>query len=153
MCGIAGIVGSSLPQDRLRARVAEMQVHLRHRGPDDAGLFLDFQGGVGLAHTRLAILDLSESGHQPMASEDERFTIVFNGEVYNFEKLRAELEAEGEAFQSRSDTEVVLRMYQRLGPSFVERLEGMFALAIWDCLLYTSPSPRDGLLSRMPSSA
>ena len=144
MCGIAGIVGSSLLQPKLRARLTDMQVHLRHRGPDDEGLFLDSQGSAGLVHTRLAILDLSDSGHQPMVSDDERFTIVFNGEVYNFEELRTELEAAGESFHSRSDTEVVLRLYQRLGPSFVERLEGMFALAIWDnversCFLARDP--------------
>lgn len=144
MCGIAGIVGSSMLQPKLRARITDMQVHLRHRGPDDAGLFLDSQGSVGLVHTRLAILDLSDSGHQPMVSDDERFTIVFNGEVYNFEELRTELEAAGESFLSRSDTEVVLRLYQRQGPSFVERLEGMFALAIWDnversCFLARDP--------------
>lgn len=144
MCGIAGIVGSSSLPSKLRSRVTKMREHLQHRGPDDAGLFLDPEGGAGLTHTRLAILDLSPSGHQPMDSPDGRFTIVFNGEVYNFEQLRAELEAAGESFQSRSDTEVVLRMYQRLGPSFVERLEGMFALAIWDsaeqsCFLARDP--------------
>ncbi len=132
MCGIAGIVNSSGNSTELRSRVTQMQKHLQHRGPDDRGLYLDPHGGTSLAHTRLAILDLSDSGHQPMLSDDERFVIVFNGEVYNFEELRTQLEATGETFRSRSDTEVVLRLYQRQGPSFVNQLEGMFALAIWD---------------------
>lgn len=144
MCGLAGIAGAPGSLAGLTARVSEMQMHLRHRGPDDAGLHIDVAAGTVLAHTRLAILDLSDSGHQPMTCPDDRYTVVFNGEIYNFAKLRAELKAAGETFRSESDTEVVLRLYARLGPAFVERLDGMFALAIWDridrsCFLARDP--------------
>ena len=105
---------------------------LRHRGPDDEGLFLTRDGDAGLVNTRLSILDLSAAGHQPMASADGRYCIVFNGEIYNFKTLRAEMERDGVVFQSHSDTEVVLKMYERFGPDCVWEFEGMFAIAIWD---------------------
>ncbi len=117
---------------------------LRHRGPDDRGIFVRKDGVVALANTRLAIIDLSAAGHQPMSSGDGRLRIVFNGEIYNFAQLRAELEEQSEVFVSSSDTEVVLKMYQRYGPDCVRELEGMFALAIWDerlqsCFLARGP--------------
>src|SRR3982750_3648770 len=89
-------------------------------------------GGVGLASRRLAILDLSEAGAQPMASADGRFRLVMNGEIYNFLELRRQLEAEGVSFRSRGDTEVVLALYAREGAAMLSRLRGMFGLAIWD---------------------
>ena len=125
MCGIAGIVGSSLPEDIL-AMVAAMH----HRGPDDSGIYRD--GGVALGMTRLAIIDTSAAGHQPMRSRDGLVFIVYNGETYNFRQERAILEARGHGFESRSDTEVVLRMYEAYGDEFLLRLRGMFALAIYD---------------------
>ena len=104
MCGIAGILTNNQYQDNLEAMAKKMQVALRHRGPDDQGIFVSSSRMAALAHTRLAIIDLSPGGHQPMASSDGRFWITFNGEIYNFKELRAELEAKGEKFQSSSDT-------------------------------------------------
>lgn len=102
---------------------------IRHRGPDGSGSWVSPDGQVGLGHVRLAIIDL-ESGAQPMHSDDGRFTIIYNGEIYNYLELRAELDEE--SFRTRSDTEVVLRAFQRWGVECVKRLRGMFALAIWD---------------------
>ena len=143
MCGIAGIVGQA-PLPDLEVPLRRMQAALRHRGPDDAGIFIAPGRNAGFAHTRLSIIDLSPAGHQPMSTPDGRFTIVFNGEIYNFRELRRELMAGGVAFRSSSDTEVLLRMYERFGIRFVEQLRGMFALAIWDeregqCLLARDP--------------
>jgi asparagine synthase (glutamine-hydrolysing) len=144
MCGIAGIVNAAYAPDELCARVAAMRDRLRHRGPDDEGLYLHPEAGTALAHTRLAILDLSNAAHQPMSSSDGRYTIVFNGEIYNFRALRAKLEQQGEVFRTQSDTEVLLRLYERDGADCVANLEGMFAFAIWDrqeetCFLARDP--------------
>jgi asparagine synthase (glutamine-hydrolysing) len=134
MCGIAGIVappGAAHPlRARLDAELARLAGALRHRGPDAAARSV--HGGVGLAHARLAILDLSPTGAQPMASPDGRHLLVYNGEVYNFERLRAELEGRGERFAGRSDTEVVLRLLAQQGAAALARLDGMFALALLD---------------------
>ena len=110
MCGIAGlstVPGSTVDAGWLRAARAA----LAHRGPDDDGVFEDWSRGIGLVHTRLSILDLSPSGHQPMLSADGRVALVFNGEIYNFRELRAELEAKGHRFRGGSDTEVLLHLY------------------------------------------
>ncbi len=144
MCGIAGIINSRLSRDELERVLAKMQENLRHRGPDDEGFFVSRNGEAGLVNTRLAILDLSPAGHQPMHSTDGRYTIVFNGEIYNYASLRAELLVEGYSFVSDSDTEVILAMYERYGPDCVREFEGMFALAIWDereatCFLARGP--------------
>ena len=129
MCGIAGVAyRDGLPVDR--KVVARMGACLRHRGPDDEGVYTG--AGVGLAHTRLSIIDLSESGRQPMQSEDGRYAISYNGEVYNFRELRHTLEGLGHEFRGRSDTEVVLRAFVEWGESSFAMLEGMFALAVWD---------------------
>jgi asparagine synthase (glutamine-hydrolysing) len=130
MCGIAGILTYNTPVDRLNAQIQAMQAALRHRGPDDAGIYQS--GPIALAHTRLSILDLSAAGHQPMATPDGRYWITFNGEIYNFQALRSQLENQGITFQSHTDTEVILRLYERYGPDCVHHLRGMFALAIWD---------------------
>jgi asparagine synthase (glutamine-hydrolysing) len=133
MCGINGILrlnDSALPVDRdelLRTRDA-----MTARGPDGCGAWISEDRRVGLASRRLAILDLSAAGAQPMASADGRLRIVINGEIYNFLELRRELEAEGVRFHSRSDTEVVLALYAREGAAMLSRLRGMFGLAIWD---------------------
>jgi len=103
---------------------------IAHRGPDGEGFFADKNFGLG--HRRLAIIDLSPAGHQPMATEEGRFVIAYNGEVYNFQELRLELESLGEAFHSRTDTEVVLKSYKHWGPDVVSRFNGIFAFALWD---------------------
>jgi asparagine synthase (glutamine-hydrolysing) len=100
--------------------------------PDDFGLFVDRASGVGLAHTRLSILDLSPLGHQPMHSEDGAVVLVFNGEIYNFRNLRAELKAAGYRFRSHTDTEVLLNLYLAEGEAMLQRLNGIFAFALWD---------------------
>ncbi len=124
MCGIAGYVGSA-PPELLPAMVRMLE----HRGPDDDGTHIE--AGVGLGATRLAIIDLP-TGRQPMAAVEGAAWIVFNGEIYNFRQLRATLEAQGRAFRTRSDTEVVLAAYEAWGDACVERLRGMFAFALWD---------------------
>jgi asparagine synthase (glutamine-hydrolysing) len=131
MCGIAGIIGFDRSSIELDEIATSLVSALRKRGPDDSGAEFPTQS-VALVHTRLAILDLSPSGHQPMATADRRYTIVFNGEIYNFRVLRAELEAQGIVFRTGTDTEVLLQMYVVFGEEFVHRLEGMFAFAIWD---------------------
>ncbi|MBI4636027.1 MAG: asparagine synthase (glutamine-hydrolyzing) [Candidatus Rokubacteria bacterium] len=124
MCGIAGYLGTP-PPGLLPAMVRV----LKHRGPDDEGVHV--APGVGLGMTRLAIIDL-ETGRQPMSSEDGSLAIVFNGEIYNFRQLRAELESRGRRFRTRSDTEVILGAYAEWGDGCVEHLRGMFAFALWD---------------------
>lgn len=126
MCGIAGLLGR---EDK--AVVRQMTDRIAHRGPDGEGQWSD-AGLVTLGHRRLSIVDL-EGGAQPMESLDGRYCIVYNGETYNHEPIRRELEAKGHQFRTdHSDTEVILEAYRAWGPSFVERLEGMFAFAIWD---------------------
>jgi asparagine synthase (glutamine-hydrolysing) len=132
MCGLAGILAPRLSSAELRKRTTAMRERLAHRGPDSCGEYFDESAGLGFAHTRLSILDLSPAGHQPMTTADGRYTIVFNGEIYNFLELRTELERQGVRFTSRSDTEVILRLYERHGVDCVSELNGMFALAIWD---------------------
>ncbi len=107
-----------------------MNSAMRHRGPDDNGIIMEPEAALGM--TRLAILDLSPAGHQPMWNNEKTICIVYNGEVYNFQELREELEQKGHVFHSRSDTEVVLRLYEQFGDDFILRLRGMFAFAIYD---------------------
>src|ERR1044072_3124643 len=130
MCGIVGMVNWGDRHTLMRMN------HLQaHRGPDDEGLWetqLPDGAYVGLGSRRLAILDLSPSGHMPMSTPDGRLTITYNGEVYNYPTLRQELEAKGYQFRSHSDTEAILYLYQEYGAESVRRLNGMFALAIWD---------------------
>jgi asparagine synthase (glutamine-hydrolysing) len=116
---------------------------LAHRGPDGEGVLV--RGPVGLGHRRLAIIDLSDGGRQPMSTSDERFSITFNGEIYNFLELRAEFEAAGYRFRSRSDTEVILAAYERDGVDCLRHLRGMFAFAIWDAHERTLFVARDRL--------
>ena len=124
MCGIAGYVGVAPPE-----LLPSMLRALKHRGPDDDGLHVE--PGIGLGSTRLAIIDL-DTGDQPIPNADGSAWIVFNGEVYNFRDLRSTLQAQGHAFRTRSDTEVVLKSYEAFGDACVERLRGMFAFALWD---------------------
>ncbi|MBL0141395.1 MAG: asparagine synthase (glutamine-hydrolyzing) [Betaproteobacteria bacterium] len=127
MCGIAGFAGSGT--QALTDRFVEL---LSHRGPDDHGTWFDDRERVGLSHTRLSIIDLSPAGHQPMWDDSGKVGIVFNGEIYNFRELRAELASAGYPFRSKSDTEVILAGYLSEGEDFVRRLNGIFAFAIWD---------------------
>jgi len=129
MCGIAGIVDLELHAPVDESRLERMRDVLRHRGPDGEGLFVD--GGVGLGHRRLAIVDVA-GGHQPMTNEDGSVWIVFNGEIYNHAALRPGLEARGHRYCTRSDTETILHLYEEEGERCVERLQGMFAFAVWD---------------------
>jgi asparagine synthase (glutamine-hydrolysing) len=130
MCGIAGYLSERRPID---ARLlAAMRDTMSHRGPDGEGIWLSDDGRVGLAHRRLAIVDLSAGGHQPMASQDGRQLINFNGEIYNHHELREELRALGWTFHSASDTEVLLAAYQHWGEDSLSRLVGQFAFTIYD---------------------
>ena len=134
MCGIAGVLNSAAgSRETLERAASAMGDCLAHRGPDDHGVWSDPEAGVALTHRRLSIVDLSPAGHQPMASADGRFIITYNGEVYNFQELRLELEARGVKFRSTSDTEVMLEAFSAYGvvPT-IKRLIGMFALGIWD---------------------
>ncbi len=131
MCGLVGFV-SRKRFAVLRAGLAEATASLAHRGPDDEGLFFSEPAGVGLGHRRLAVIDLSPDGRQPMASENGRLRLVYNGEIYNFRDIRKELESYGHSFRTGSDTEVLLKAYQQWGPECLKRLVGMFALALWD---------------------
>ncbi len=129
MCGIAGMLnhaGAPVVPKVLQRMIGT----LAHRGPDGEQIYTD--GALGLAHRRLAIIDLSPAGAQPMTSADGRFVVTYNGEIYNFRELRAELEAEGASFVSRSDTEVLLNAWGKWGRESLSRLNGMFAFALWD---------------------
>jgi len=128
MCGIAGILGRADAEDRKR-RVGRMTSALSHRGPDDEGFFDDHH--VSLGFRRLAVIDL-ETGEQPILDKERSLAIVLNGEIYNFRELRQELEDKGHQFRSTGDVEVVLRLWAEEGPECVRRLNGMFALAVWD---------------------
>src|SRR5579863_5678875 len=131
MCGIAGIVSAAeVIEPSLVDAVRRMTDCMRLRGPDAVGLWSG--SGVVLAHRRLAILDLDPRSDQPMVASDKNYTIVFNGEIYNFRELRAELEADGVVFHTTSDTEVLLVLFARERERMLPKLRGMFALAIWD---------------------
>ncbi len=133
MCGFAGILRYKESGTEITAQLlTEMGNVIYHRGPDDGGIFLNEQRTIGLSFRRLSIIDLSPAGHQPMSTADGRLTLVFNGEIYNHQKLRAELEAAGYTYRSRTDTETILYSYLHWGERFVEKFEGMFAIALWD---------------------
>jgi asparagine synthase (glutamine-hydrolysing) len=127
MCGLAGLVGGFVAG--LMARMDAVQ---SHRGPDGSGVFEAAAAAAALGHVRLAILDLSDLAAQPMHSPDGRYVLVYNGEIYNFLALRDDLRKQGHTFSSSGDTEVLLRGLQEFGEAFLERLNGMFALALWD---------------------
>jgi asparagine synthase (glutamine-hydrolysing) len=126
MCGIAGIVGNEVDPSPING----MADALRHRGPDDSGLWCDRYCVFG--HRRLSIIDLSEAGRQPLSNEDGTVWIVFNGEIYNFQELREQLEGFGHKFRTHTDTEVIVHGYEQWGRDCVQHLRGMFAFAIWD---------------------
>ncbi len=130
MCGIAGLFHPDVPKPVEPARVAAMTEMLAHRGPDGDGVWT--APGVGFGHRRLSIIDLSDAAAQPMLTPDRRLAITFNGEIYNFRDVRADLEAKGHAFRTESDTEVILAAWRQWGPACLERLNGMFAFALYD---------------------
>jgi asparagine synthase (glutamine-hydrolysing) len=135
MCGIAGFIerGGGRKGGELEALATRMGDALRHRGPDDSGAWADERAGVAISSRRLAIVDLSPTGHQPMVSASGRYRIAFNGEIYDFLELREELEAKGCSFRGRSDTEVLLAAVETWGlVEALRRCSGMFAFALWD---------------------
>jgi asparagine synthase (glutamine-hydrolysing) len=135
MCGIAGLVTldqAPAPSDYARDTARSMAATLVHRGPDDEGLWGSADGAVALAHRRLAIVDLSANGRNPMFRRDDQLAITFNGEIYNFVELRRELEQHGHQFRSQTDTEVILAAYEQWGLACLSRFAGMFAFALWD---------------------
>jgi asparagine synthase (glutamine-hydrolysing) len=142
MCGIAGFIDPSSSPDSRRSLVHRMCDVIRHRGPDDEGVWVDEDDGVALGMRRLSIIDLS-TGHQPIHNEDETVWIVFNGEIYNFRELRLELEANGHRFYTNTDTEAIVHAYEQWGVSAIARLRGMFGLAIWDTRSKTLLLARD----------
>lgn len=140
MCGIAGFLG-----DFKADMLFQMIASIAHRGPDDLGYEWQPDRGLGLGHTRLSIIDLSPAGRQPMWDSAGRHCIVFNGEIYNYRELRKELSADGHRFHSTSDTEVLLHLYQRMGPDMLSRLNGIFAFALWDDEKREMVVARDGM--------
>jgi asparagine synthase (glutamine-hydrolysing) len=127
MCGICGVVGRAAAD-----AIGGMNERLSHRGPDDQGTYVDERAQVALGHKRLAILDLSAAGRQPMHNDDSSLVIVFNGEIYNYRELRARLRGRGFSFRSNTDTEVILKLYEADGIDCVTSLNGIFAFAVWD---------------------
>ena len=144
MCGIVGFK-SKYDYRSIKELLPEASKRLSHRGPDDSGLIYDEDAGVGLAHRRLSIIDLSSAGHQPMKSDDGKVCICYNGEIYNFRKIRNILEDCGHRFKSATDTEVVLKAYLQWGIECLAQFVGMFAFAIWDSRNQTLFLARDRL--------
>src|ERR1022692_1933406 len=129
MCGIAGVVSATRESNITEALVRHMCDRIRYRGPDDEGIYV--ADGAGLGMRRLSIIDLS-GGHQPVFNEDRSSWIVYNGEIYNFLELQPELESRGHRFRTHCDTEVIIHLYEEMGADCVQKLRGMFALAIYD---------------------
>ena len=132
MCRISGILNPQLPTAALEGMVKEMCTIMKHGGPDDEGVYTDAAHHLVLGHRRLSLIDLSEGGHQPMTYGEGRYVISFNGEIYNYRELRATLIKEGFSFKTESDTEVILAAFAAWGTASFEKLNGMFAFAIWD---------------------
>lgn len=146
MCGIVGCLHKNFSNNDWEDVLGRMSKLLHHRGPDSEGLWFDAKMGVGLGHRRLSIIDRSMQGHQPMRTDDGRYTVVFNGEIYNFLELRQELELQGYCFKGNSDTEVVLAAVNKWGvPHAIQRFVGMFAFALWDHERRTLTLVRDRL--------
>ena len=132
MCGISGIYHFNNSATTNEQVVVKMRDTLIHRGPDSAGLYISKDGKIGLGHRRLAIIDLSPAGHQPMTNENGSIWITYNGEIYNFQQIRPELEKRGHIFRSKSDTEVIIHAYEEYGFECLQKFNGMFAFVIWD---------------------
>ncbi len=132
MCGIAGVLYADASRPVERPLLEAMGRSIAHRGPDAEGFWTELgELGMGLVHRRLSIIDLA-GGDQPIGNEDGSIQVIFNGEIYNYQALRAELESKGHRFQTHSDTEVLVHLYEEMGERLVERLRGMFAFALWD---------------------
>ena len=131
MCGINGIFQLALGGTNLKDALSAMNAQIAHRGPDDNGIWINEAHGLGLGQTRLSILDLSDAGHQPMHDNSAKNTIVYNGEVFNYQLLNDKF-LNGERFNSHSDTETILKLYSTLGIEMLQHLNGMFAFALWD---------------------
>ena len=134
MCGINGLISLQLEsQEQLKSYITQMNDLIIHRGPDDDGVFIDSNDDISIAMgmRRLSIIDLS-SGKQPIYSKDGKLVIVFNGEIYNYKTLRNELENQGVSFKTKSDTEVILKLYETEGTTAFKKLDGMFAFSIYD---------------------
>jgi asparagine synthase (glutamine-hydrolysing) len=129
MCGICGQYNYRKSEPIVRSTLERMTASMTHRGPDDEGYYV--AGDLGLGFRRLSIIDLS-SGHQPMTDQDSSVWLVFNGEIYNFRELKQELAGYGHTFRTTSDTEVIILGYKQWGPDILNRLNGMFGLALWD---------------------
>jgi len=142
MCGICGVLFPNSFGRVSRDALESMNRQMRHRGPDDEGYFVS--DNVGLAMRRLSIIDV-ESGHQPLANENEDIWIVFNGEIYNHTDLRKDLEAEGHHYRTHSDTETIVHAYEEYGTACVQHLRGMFAFVIWDSRQHRLFAARDRL--------
>jgi asparagine synthase (glutamine-hydrolysing) len=132
MCGICGVLAFNDSFARDEQVLCAMRDTMTHRGPDDAGLWSSPAGRITLGHRRLSIVDVSHSGHQPMCNEDASVWVTFNGEIYNHAELRSELQERGHRYRSRCDTETIVHLYEEEGERCVERLDGMFAIAVWD---------------------
>ena len=132
MCGITGIYIVNNPSEVQKDTLIKMRDTLIHRGPDDAGLYISKDKKLGLGFRRLAIIDLSEAGNQPMTNEDKTLWLIFNGEIYNFQELKEELIKKGHQFKSKTDSEVLLHLYEEKGEKCLEDLNGMYAFVIWD---------------------
>ncbi len=135
MCGICGILDYRSNAKVNASAISKMCAEIKHRGPDDEGVYIgtrNLSAAVGLGHRRLSIIDLSSAGHQPMANEDNTVWAVFNGEIYNYQDLKRELNNKGHIFKSATDTETVIHLYEEYGEECVNFLRGMFAFGIWD---------------------
>src|SRR5215469_18733653 len=142
MCGICGIFHFDRRQGAERGTLAAMNRQIAHRGPDDEGYY--FEANVGLAMRRLSIIDV-QSGHQPISNEQENVWIVYNGEIYNHQQLRVDLESRGHHYRTHSDTETIVHLYEEYGTDCVAHLRGMFAFVIWDSRSRTLFGARDRL--------
>ena len=131
MCGIVGLITFGA-RPISRSLLDRMVDSISHRGPDDRGTFVSSDGRIGLGSRRLSIIDLSPAGHMPLSNEDGSVQVVFNGEIYNFQKLREAMLRAGHVFRSRTDTEVLVHLYEEYGESFLDQLDGMFAIGLWD---------------------
>src|SRR5258706_10130816 len=129
MCGIAGYIS---PDNTITERLLKQaSLLMQHRGPDAGGFYFSPSHKVGLAHRRLSVIDLSESANQPMFSKDERYCIIYNGEIYNFKELKELLNDKGASLKTKSDTEIVIELFAQRGPSCFSLMNGMFAIAIY----------------------
>lgn len=143
MCRIAGIIDKKIHPEQLMQDLQYMCDAMQHGGPDDEGFYTNEPAGLGFGHRRLALIDLTSGGHQPMLGPDKKLAITFNGEIYNFPELKKELSAAGYPFHTQSDTEVILAVYQTWGVNGFQKFNGMFAFALYDCLKQLSYLVRD----------